>query len=247
MSDSPQLSPQLSVVIPAHDEAAALPGLVAEILAVLGPVMAFEIVIVDDGSDDGTWDWLRSAAAGEPRLRGLRHARRSGQSAALLTGIRAARAALVASLDGDGQNDPADLPRLLEAWAAQGAGLVAGLRARRFDPWQKRFGSAVANAVRRRVLGDGAVDTGAGLKLFQREAYLTLPAFNHMHRFLPALFLRAGLPVGFLAINHRPRRAGRTHYGTLDRLGAGLVDLLGLLWLKRRRLPVATPQSTDAP
>ncbi len=239
-------SPQLSIVIPAHDEAAALPGLVAEIIAVLQPVMPFEIVIVDDGSSDASWAWLCAAAAAEPRLRGLRHPRRCGQSAALLTGIRAARAGLVASLDGDGQNDPADLPRLLEAWTLQGGGLVAGLRGRRIDPWTKRLGSRIANAVRRRVLGDGAVDTGAGLKLFQREAYLSLPAFDHMHRFLPALFLRAGLPVGFVAIGHRPRRTGRTHYGLFDRLGAGLFDLAGMLWLKRRGLPARPTESTDA-
>ncbi len=237
-------SPQLSIVIPAHDEVEALPPLVAEIAASLGPLVEFEIVIVDDGSADGTWTWLRSAA--EPRLRGLRHARRAGQSAALLTGIRAARAGLVATMDGDGQNDPADLPRLLAAWPAQGAGLVAGLRMRRFDPWRKRLASAVANGVRRCVLGDGAADSGAGLKLFRRSDYLALPEFDHMHRFLPALFLRAGLPVGFVAIGHRPRRTGRSHYGTLDRLGVGLTDLLGVLWLKRRTLPVQPPETTDA-
>ncbi|MFQ5466989.1 MAG: glycosyltransferase family 2 protein [Kiloniellaceae bacterium] len=239
-------SPALSVVIPAHDEAANIAALVAEIAAALAGVVPYEIVVVDDGSNDGMAACLDPAAAEGYALRVVRHRVRSGQSAAVLSGVRAARAPWIVTLDGDGQNDPADIPRL---WAmVQETGpdpnpraaprpvLIAGHRVRRRDTWSKRVSSRVANAVRGRLLGDRTPDTGCGLKVFPRAAFLSLPAFDHMHRFLPALFRAAGHQVVSVPVNHRPRGGGRSHYGMLDRLRVGIVDLFGVLWLRARWL-----------
>jgi dolichol-phosphate mannosyltransferase len=230
-----EAAPRLSVVVPMHNEAANAGPLIAEITAALADIR-FEIVAIDDGSADGTAAALRGAEERCPNLRVLHHRTRAGQSMAVITGVRAAHGAWIATLDGDGQNDPNDIPKLLAAAEAHGADpvLIAGFRRHRRDSLAKRWGSRFANAVRARLLGDATPDTGCGLKVFRRDAFLALPQFDHMHRFLPALFLRHGGTVVSLAVNHRPRTSGRSHYGSLDRLAVGIVDLAGVWWLKRR-------------
>jgi dolichol-phosphate mannosyltransferase len=225
--------PLISVVIPVRNEAANIAPLVAEIeMALVG--IAHEIVYVDDGSTDDTPAELRAAATRAP-LRHLRHRASCGQSAAVVTGVRAARGHWIATLDGDGQNDPADIPRLLtRAETEGGAILIAGHRVTRRDSWLKRRSSRIANAVRRWLLNDETPDTGCGLKLFPRVLFLDLPAFDHMHRYLPALVLRQGGRVVSEPVNHRPRLCGASNYGTLDRLLVGLYDLIGVAWLQRR-------------
>jgi len=233
--------PTLAVVVPVHDEADNIVPLIAEIRAALAGGDSFEIVYVDDASTDATPDALRSAAAECPELVVLRHKTCCGQSAAIATGVKAARAPLIATLDGDGQNDPADIPALLGAMreAAAEAGdadavMIAGLRAKRRDDWVKRMSSRIANRVRSGLLKDDTMDTGCGLKLFSRAAFLDMPRFDHMHRFLPALMLRRGGRVIQVPVNHRPRQRGTSKYGTFDRLAVGIVDLLGVMWLNRR-------------
>lgn len=229
--------PEVAVVVPVHNEAANIPPLIVEIRAAL-EATPHEILFVDDASTDATAEILAGLARRANDLRVVRHARRCGQSAALITGIGAASARFVATLDGDGQNDPADIPPMLDRLRLEDAPgsplLVAGHRIRRQDVAMKRIGSRIANSVRASVLGDATPDTGCGLKLFRRDAFLDLPRFDHMHRFLPSLFLRAGGRVVSMPVNHRPRQAGRSHYGTLDRLAVGVIDLAGVWWLKRR-------------
>ena len=231
----------LSVVIPVHNEAENVGPLAAEIHAALDDRIDFEIVFVDDASSDDTPRKLQALVQSDPRLRVLRHRTNAGQSTALLTGVRHARGALVATLDGDGQNDPSDIPTLLARWNDQqhtGAGtaplLIAGWRASRRDTWIRRLSSRIANGVRRRVLGDGTPDTGCGLKLFRRDDFLALPYFDHLHRFLPALFIRHGGRVISVPVQHRPRLRGQSHYGIGNRLFVGIVDMGGVLWLRRR-------------
>jgi dolichol-phosphate mannosyltransferase len=229
----------LSIVIPARNEAENVAPLVGEIRAALAGLLSYEIIYVDDGSDDATAAEIMRLAAGMSDLRLLRHAQRCGQSAATRTGVAAARAAWIATLDGDGQNDPADLPALWRLACEAPLNpplLIAGCRQKRQDSWSKRAASQIANAVRRRLLGDDTPDTGCGLKLFPRRLFLDLPAFDHMHRFLPALVLRAGGGVRSVPVNHRPRRRGVSNYGVFDRLGVGIIDLFGVLWLQRRAM-----------
>jgi dolichol-phosphate mannosyltransferase len=228
----------LSLVIPVRNEAENIAPLVAEITAAMDAAVRYEIIYIDDGSQDATAAEIARLAGELPNLRLLRHRRGCGQSAALLTGVRAARAGWIATLDGDGQNDPADILRLWRLAHAAPAGrlLVAGYRAKRQDNRSKRVASRIANAVRSRLLGDATPDTGCGLKLFPRALFLELPAFDHMHRFLPALVLRAGGTVCSVPVNHRPRRAGASNYGVFDRLAVGIVDLLGVWWLQRRAI-----------
>ena len=227
----------LSVVIPARNEAPNVAPLVAEIRRALDGRLDYEIVYVDDGSTDDTAATLRGLATTFPRLRFVRHRGSCGQSMAIRTGVKAARAPWIATLDADGQNDPADIPRLWEiARAAPPAPplLVAGHRRKRRDSWLKRAASRIANGVRRRLLRDATPDTGCGLKLFRRDLFLELPAFDHMHRFLPALVRRQGGSTVSVEVNHRPRERGRSNYGVFDRLWVGIVDLLGVMWLMRR-------------
>ena len=230
------------MVIPAHDEAENIGPLVREIAAALRAAGAldYEVVVVDDGSADATASAAREAASAVPRLVVVRHPRSQGQSFAVVTGVRSAAGRWIATLDGDGQNDPADIRKLLAARDAAGTApdggplLLAGYRRARHDSWLKRASSRVANGVRARLLGDATPDTGCGLKLFEREAFLALPQFDHMHRFLPALFLRAGGRVVSVEVGHRPRTRGRSHYGVMNRLWVGMVDIGGVLWLTKR-------------
>jgi dolichol-phosphate mannosyltransferase len=226
---------ELSVIVPVRNEAENIAPLVAEIGAALDGVAAYEIVYVDDGSTDATAAELARAAANFPHLRIVRHGSSCGQSAAIRTGVKAALGEWIATLDGDGQNDPADIPRLLAMAREAGVStLIAGWRQKRKDTGWKRFSSRVANGVRSRVLRDATPDTGCGLKVFRREMFLDLPYFDHMHRFLPALVQRAGGRTLSVPVNHRPRARGVSNYGTLDRLLVGIVDLFGVMWLVRR-------------
>jgi len=231
-------SPLISVVVPVHNESPNLAPLIEKIgLALAG--IEHEIVYVDDGSTDDTPQKLAILAASLPSLVRVRHKNSCGQSAAVITGVKAARGAFIATLDGDGQNDPADIPAMLEAaLAAEAVGkkpvLIAGHRVSRIDSEAKRYGSKIANYVRSRMLRDGTPDTGCGLKLFRRQAFLELPHFDHIHRFLPALFIRAGGTVVSVPVRHHAREHGRSHYGTWDRLKVGIVDLFGVAWLQRR-------------
>jgi dolichol-phosphate mannosyltransferase len=240
----------LSIVIPVKNEAGNIAPLVAEIRAALADVVNYEILYVDDGSNDATAAEIGRVAAKTPEVRLLRHVRTCGQSAAIRTGVKASRAAWIATLDGDGQNDPADIPRLWRiANAHLGAQpvLVNGHRENRQDGWPKRWASRVANAIRGRCLGDNTPDTGCGLKLFPRALFLDLPFFDHMHRFLPALVLREGGEVRSVWVNHRRRRGGISKYGVFDRLGVGIVDLLGVIWLTRRLArPILLPETPAA-
>lgn len=228
---------ELSVIIPVRNEADNIAPLVSEIGAALEGLRDYEIIYVDDGSSDATWPQLCALRGSVPRLRLLRHQRSCGQSAALLTGVRAARAEWIVTLDGDGQNDPADIAALLQVAAQRSAGerlLIIGNRINRRDSRWRRFSSRVANGVRSRLLRDATPDTGCGLKLFPRQLFLSLPYFDHMHRFLPALVQRCGGFSLSAPVHHRPRTRGDSKYGTLDRLWAGIIDMLGVIWLQRR-------------
>jgi dolichol-phosphate mannosyltransferase len=238
LPDADAGTPVISVVVPVHDEAPNLAPLIDKIGAALAAI-DHEIVYVDDGSSDATPQVLADIAASLPTLVRVRHKTSCGQSAAVITGVKAARGAFIATLDGDGQNDPADIPAMLEAAiTAEATGkrpvLIAGHRVSRVDSDAKRWGSKIANAVRGRLLKDGTPDTGCGLKLFRRQAFLELPHFDHIHRFLPALFIRAGGHVVSVPVRHHAREHGKSHYGTWDRLKVGIVDLFGVAWLQRR-------------
>lgn len=225
--------PLVSVVIPVRNEAPNIAPLVGEIEAALAG-MAHEIVYVDDGSTDTTPDELRRAALTAP-LRHFRHERSCGQSAAIVTGVKRARGEWIATLDGDGQNDPADIPRLLARAEAEGGDiLVAGWRVNRKDSWMKRRTSRIANRIRVALLADATPDTGCGLKVMRRGLWLDLPAFDHMHRYLPALVIRQGGRVVSEPVNHRHRTRGVSNYGTLDRLAVAFYDLVGVIWLQKR-------------
>jgi membrane-associated phospholipid phosphatase len=242
--------PRVSIVVPMRNEAENASPLIEEIERACALLVPFEIICVDDGSSDGTGTCLAELAAAHPHLRAFRHAASCGQSAAVRTGVRAARAPVVATLDGDGQNDPAFIPKLLEALEAGGnsIGLVAGQRVGRKDTGFKKLQSRVANAVRGRILRDGTRDTGCGLKAFRRELFLALPYFDGLHRFLPALMRREGYEVSLVDVVDRPRRAGRSNYGLFDRLWIGILDLGGVWWLirRRRRVPIVSNLRKDA-
>jgi dolichol-phosphate mannosyltransferase len=231
-------TPLISVVVPVHNESPNIQPLITAISTALAGI-EHEIVYVDDGSTDDSPRVLAAIAATLPTLIRVRHKQSCGQSGAVITGVKTARGAFIATLDGDGQNDPADIPAMLEAAIAaeaQGAKpvLIAGHRVTRRDSDAKRYGSRIANAVRGYLLKDGTPDTGCGLKLFRRAAFLELPHFDHIHRFLPALFIRAGGHVVSVPVRHHPRAHGASHYGTWDRLKVGIVDLFGVAWLQRR-------------
>lgn len=229
--------PLLAVVIPVFNEQDSIVALLAEVERTLAGRINYELIAVDDGSIDDTATVLSLAARRISELRIVRMPHNRGQSAALANGIHAARAPLIATLDGDGQNPPADIFSLVDVYrerAHKGACLVVGWRRARNDSLPRRLSSRLANGLRGRLLRDGCPDTGCGLKVFAREDFLALPRFRHMHRFLPALFARAGAQVISVPVAHRPRRAGRSKYGVGNRLWTGLLDMVGVYWLQRR-------------
>ena len=232
MSDTPQLS----VVVPVHNEEDNVAPLVGEIVAALRGHVDFEIVYVDDTSKDATLQRLRELQATVPELRVIRHLSNAGQSTAVRNGVKAARAPWIATLDGDGQNDPADIPKLLAQRGAATADtkLFAGWRVNRQDSGSKRWASKFANGIRSRMLRDATPDTGCGIKLFERAAFLDLPYFDHMHRYLPALMQRAGWQTVSVPVNHRHRTAGVSKYNNLGRALVGIKDLFGVSWLIQR-------------
>ena len=229
---------KLSVVVPVHNENENLRPLIEEIETAVAQLTDHEIIYVDDGSTDDTLARLQALKQEFPRLRVLRHQTCCGQSTALRTGIQAAKGPVIATLDGDGQNDPANIPAMLTAWQGlkqqSDTALVAGYRRNRKDTGWRKFSSRFANRIRAGLLRDETPDTGCGLKLFDRDLFLAMPYFDHMHRFLPALAQRAGSRVISVEVNHRPRTRGQSKYGTWHRLWVGIWDLLGVMWLQRR-------------
>lgn len=228
--------PQLSVVVPVFNERDNVKPLIDEIVAALRGRHDFEIVYVDDCSKDDSLAVLQGLRSQVPELRIIKHASQSGQSTAVRNGVKAARGGWVATLDGDGQNDPADIPKLIAARDSGPADvkLYAGWRVNRKDTGSKRWASKIANAIRSRLLRDATPDTGCGIKLFERDAFLDLPYFNHMHRYLPALMQRAGWKTVSVPVNHRARGAGTSKYNNLNRALVGIADLRGVAWLIRR-------------
>jgi len=240
--------PDLSVVIPCRNEAENLAFLLDEVDTALAG-RSFEVIVVDDGSTDGTSDAIdRRIAGGAAHLRCICHERSAGQSAAIRTGALAARGAIVLTMDGDGQNDPAYLPKLVGALVAAGpkAGLAAGQRTKRTDTPMKRLSSRFANGLRRAILRDQTSDTGCGLKAMPAEIFRRLPYFDGWHRYLPALVLREGYEVTHVEVVDRPRRHGKSNYGILDRGLRGALDLFGVWWLRRRYRPVAVVRELAA-
>jgi dolichol-phosphate mannosyltransferase len=235
----------VSIVVPVRNEADNVAPLIAEIAAALDGRWIYEIVCVNDGSTDATAERLVAAMRQQANLRQIRHATSSGQSAAVRSGVRAARGAIVATLDGDGQNNPAFLPDLISAIEKGGerVGLAAGQRVGRKDTGFKKIQSRIANAVRNGILRDGTRDTGCGLKAFRREVFLVLPYFDGLHRFLPALVRREGYQIAYVDVIDRPRHSGVSNYGFFDRLWIGIMDLAGVWWLIRRKKP--TPAATE--
>jgi dolichol-phosphate mannosyltransferase len=224
----------ISVVVPVKDEAGNVGPLAREIAAALAGE-AHEIIFIDDGSTDATPAALAALKGEIPQLRVLRHSRNLGQSRGVRTGVLAAKGEIIVTLDGDGQNDPADIPRLLAALSASpDVGMVSGVRVKRKDTASRRIASRLGNGFRNLMLGDGATDTGCGLKVFRRQAFLELPYFDHVHRFLIALMLRDGWKVSYVPVNHRPRLTGASKYTNLGRMLVSVHDLLGVRWLQRR-------------
>jgi len=242
MSDMPIGSalPEVSIVVPVRNEGGNIAPLISEIVESCDKGARFEIIYVNDGSTDNTESELTQLMASRPWLRQIRHEVSCGQSAAVHTGVRHARAPIVLTLDGDGQNDPAFIPALLHALASgtPRIGLVAGQRVGRRASAFKKLQSRIANGVRSAVLHDGTSDTGCGLKAFRRDIFLSLPYFDGLHRFLPALVRREGYDIGYVDVVDRPRHSGRSNYGMWDRLWIGILDLLGVWWLIRRRRQV---------
>lgn len=238
-------APAVSIVVPVRNEADNVAPLIAEIAAALAGRWVYEIIYVNDGSTDATGDRLAAEMKQRPELRQIRHALSGGQSAAVRTGVRAARGAIVATLDGDGQNNPKFLPDLIGAVETGGArvGLAAGQRVGRKDTGFKKIQSRIANGVRNAILKDGTRDTGCGMKAFRRDVFLSMPYFDGLHRFLPALVRREGFDIAYVDVIDRPRHSGVSNYGFFDRLWIGIMDLAGVWWLIRRKKP--TPAATE--
>jgi dolichol-phosphate mannosyltransferase len=245
LSSSESAAIAVSIVVPVRNETENVAPVIAEIAAALGGRWSYEIIYVDDGSTDSTGERLTSLMKSRLNLRQIRHAASGGQSAAVRSGVRAARGAIVATLDGDGQNNPVFLPALVSAIEQGGerTGLAAGQRVGRKDTGFKKVQSRIANAVRNAILHDGTRDTGCGLKAFRRDVFLALPYFDGLHRFLPALVRREGYEIVYVDVIDRPRHSGVSNYGFFDRLWIGIMDLAGVWWLIRRKKP--TPVATE--
>jgi dolichol-phosphate mannosyltransferase len=239
----------VSIVVPVRNEAENVAPLIAEITRALDRRWDYEIIYVNDGSTDATAERLNALMTQRPNLRQIRHANSTGQSAAVRSGVRAARGAIVATLDGDGQNNPAFLPDLISAIENGGGriGLAAGQRVGRKDTGFKKMQSRIANAVRGAILRDGTRDTGCGLKAFPREVFLSMPYFDGLHRFLPALVRREGFDIAYVDVIDRPRHSGVSNYGFFDRLGIGIMDLAGVWWLIRRKKPTPAASEVTSP
>jgi dolichol-phosphate mannosyltransferase len=240
---------RISVVIPAFNEEGNIGPLIEETFAKVPATALGEVLAIDDGSDDGTGAEIKELLGTYPLLRYLRHGHRAGQSAALRTGVLAARFPVIATMDGDGQNDPADIMRLAGRLGATGLepAMAAGIRAGRKGPGSRKAASRFANFIRDKVLADGCPDTGCGIKLYRREAFLELPFFTSMHRYLPALFLTYGHEIAYEAVNDRPRLKGASKYTNLGRALIGLYDLVGVSWLRKRtHLPPVTEVTSEA-
>jgi len=239
------INPVISVVVPAYNEAENVGNLAAEIHAAIGD-MPYEMIFIDDCSTDETASVLQALKREYPALRALSHRVNAGQSRGVRTGVMAARGAVIATLDSDGQNDPADIPalykQLTRADAPERLAMVGGRRAKRQDSWAKKMASRIGNGVRKKLLKDKADDTGCGLKVFSREAFLRLPFFDHLHRYIPALMLREGYAIEFCDVNHRPREFGESKYTNFGRLRVSIADLRGVMWLNRR---AKNPQGWD--
>ena len=245
LPSSDAVAVDVSIVVPVRNEAENVSPLIAEIAAALDARWKYEIIYVNDGSTDSTADRLAAIMRQRGNLRQIRHATSSGQSAAVRSGVRAARGAIVATLDGDGQNNPVFLPDLILAIENGGerVGLAAGQRVGRKDTGFKKIQSRVANGVRNAILRDGTRDTGCGLKAFRRQVFLVMPYFDGLHRFLPALMRREGYEIAYVDVIDRPRHSGVSNYGFFDRLWIGIMDLAGVWWLIRRKKP--TPAATE--
>lgn len=243
----PEDTPQISVVVPVKNEEGNIQPLIEEIVQALKGFTSFEIIYVDDGSTDGTQSVLEKVQVNAPWLVRMRHEQSCGQSAAVRTGVRAARGPVIVTLDGDGQNDPSYIPAMFAVLQEGGLtmGLVAGQRIGRKDGRFKSWQSKIANRVRGKILRDGTRDTGCGLKLFRRDVYMALPYFDALHRFMPALVKREGFTVGHLDVVDRTRREGVSNYGLFDRLWVSLLDLAGVWWLIRRRKRVPNTRKID--
>jgi dolichol-phosphate mannosyltransferase len=229
---------ELSIIVPVHNEQDNVVPLMEEIKVAMGPDCAYEAIFIDDLSDDDTAQVLKDAKNQFETLRVLIHKTNCGQSSAIRTGVLAAKGRLIATLDGDGQNDPADIPLVLarykELESSSAIGMVSGRRKKRQDTWIKRYASKLGNNVRRSLLRDQATDTGCALKVFARDTYLLLPYFDHMHRYFSALMQREGYTMEFVDVNHRQRLHGVSNYGILDRLWVSMGDIAGMMWLQRR-------------
>ncbi len=245
LPSSDAVAVDVSIVVPVRNEAENVSPLIAELAAALDGRWRYEIIYVNDGSTDATAERLAAIMKQRGNLRQLRHASSAGQSAAVRSGVRAARGPIVATLDGDGQNNPAFLPDLIAAIRNGGerVGLAAGQRVGRKDTGFKKIQSRIANGVRSGILRDGTRDTGCGLKAFRREVFLMMPYFDGLHRFLPALMRREGYEIAYVEVIDRPRQSGVSNYGFFDRLWIGIMDLAGVWWLIRRKKP--TPVVTE--
>ncbi len=235
---------KLSIVIPVHDEEDCIPLLIQAIDTALPSILTYEIIVVDDCSRDNTWQTLIQLTHQHPTLRILQHAHNGGQSAAVITGVKAASYLWIATLDGDGQNNPADIPKLIDTLLQQPdqtqGYIIAGHRVDRQDSWLKKLSSRVANRVRGWVLKDNCPDSGCGIKLFPKAAFLALPHFNHMHRFIPAMFYAMGIPTINVPVQHHQREHGRSKYGLNNRLWVGISDMFGVIWLRKRTCHIAS-------
>ena len=238
----------VSIVIPMRNEAENVGPLIADITTAIADLSDYEIIVVDDGSTDDTAARTRALSLQDPRIRLVRHAKSAGQSAAVHSGVMRATAPIICTLDGDGQNPPVELPKLYTPLLQDQTGqlaLVAGQRVARQDTLSKKLASRIANSLRGWLLRDGTRDTGCGLKGFRREAFLSLPYFDHMHRYLPALFKRDGWQIALVDVSHKERHAGRSNYSNIQRAFVGIYDLIGVAWLIRRRKK-ASPMAEDA-